>query len=114
MAEPEYLDITIEPGSDLEHPTTPGHTVFAYAVDGRGKIGPGGAFELDRGQLALFSDGDSVIARADDVAFRFLLISGKPLGEPVAWSGPIVMNTREELATAFQEYREGTFVKDAT
>ena len=111
IAEPEYLDITLEPGADLEHPTTPGHTVFAYAVNGRGKIGPGGAYELERGQLALFTDGDSVIARAEDVAFRFLLVSGRPLGEPVAWSGPIVMNTQEELAVAFQEYRTDTFIK---
>ena len=106
----EYLDITLEPGADLEHPTPPGNTVFAYCIDGRGKVGQGGTHELDRRQLALFTDGASVHAVAGDVPFRFLLASGKPLGEPVAWSGPIVMNTREELATAFREYQEGTFI----
>jgi redox-sensitive bicupin YhaK (pirin superfamily) len=111
--EPEYLDITLEPGADLEHPTSPGHTVFAYAINGRGKVGPNGTHELSRGQLALFTEGDSVLAKANDVPFRFLLVSGKPLGEPVAWSGPIVMNTREELATAFREYQDGTFIKSS-
>jgi hypothetical protein len=107
----EYLDITLKPNADLEHPTPPGHTVFAYCIAGRGKVGQGGTHELDRGQLALFTEGASVHAVAGDVPFRFLLVSGKPLGEPVAWSGPIVMNTREELAAAFREYQEGTFIK---
>ena len=111
VVEPEYFDITLEPGADLEHPTPAGHTVFAYAVDGRGKVGPNGTHTLARGQLALFTEGDSVLIRASDVPFRFLLVSGKPLGEPVAWSGPIVMNTREELAAAFREYQDGSFIK---
>ena len=110
----EYLDITLKPNADLEHPTPPGHTVFAYCIAGRGKVGQGGTHELDRGQLALFTEGASVHAVAGDVPFRFLLVSGKPLGEPVAWSGPIVMNTREELAAAFLEYQEGTFIKAAS
>ena len=113
VAEPEYLDVTLEPGADLQHPTQLGHTVFVYAIDGRGKVGPNSTHELGRGQLALFTYGDSVLARATDVPFRFLLVSGKPLGEPVAWSGPIVMNTREELATAFREYQDGTFIKSS-
>jgi len=111
VVEPEYFDITLEPGADLEHPTPQGHTVFAYAVNGRGKVGPNGTHTLARGQLALFTEGDSVLIRASDVPFRFLLVSGKPLGEPVAWSGPIVMNTREELAAAFREYQDGSFIK---
>jgi redox-sensitive bicupin YhaK (pirin superfamily) len=113
VVEPEYLDVILEPGADLEHPTPPGHTVFAYAVNGRGKVGPNGTHELGRGQLALFANGGSVLAKASDVPFRFLLVSGKALGEPVAWSGPIVMNTREELAAAFREYQDGTFIKHA-
>ncbi|MCW8985756.1 MAG: hypothetical protein OQK55_10465, partial [Thermoanaerobaculales bacterium] len=80
-------------------------------ITGRGKIGHNGTHELSRGQLALFTKGDSVLFRASDVPFRFLLVTGKPLGEPVAWSGPIVMNTREELAIAFREYQDGTFIK---
>lgn len=107
---PVYLDITLEPGADLEHPTLPTHTVFAYAVSGTGTVGPHSAHELRAGQLALFAAGGSVTAAAGDRPFRFLLVSGQPLGEPVAWSGPIVMNTREEIATAFRDYQEGRFV----
>jgi redox-sensitive bicupin YhaK (pirin superfamily) len=110
VADPEYLDITLEPGASLEHPTTPNHTVFAYAVEGRGKVGPNSGHSLERGQLALFTDGEHVSAKAREVSFRFLLVSGQPLSEPVAWSGPIVMNTREELAEAFRQYQDGTFV----
>jgi redox-sensitive bicupin YhaK (pirin superfamily) len=110
VADPEYLDITLEPGADLEHPTIPDHTVFTYSIDGRGEVGPNAGHTLERGQLALFTPGDSVQVKARDVPFRFLLVSGKPLGEPVAWSGPIVMNTREELAEAFRQYQDGTFI----
>jgi redox-sensitive bicupin YhaK (pirin superfamily) len=110
VADPEYLDITLEPGADLEHPTIPDHTVFTYSIDGRGEVGPNAGHTLERGQLALFTPGDSVQVKARDVPFRFLLVSGKPLGEPVAWSGPIVMNTREELAEAFRQYQGGTFI----
>jgi len=113
VADPEYLDITLEPGADLEHPTTPDHTVFVYAVDGRGDIGPNAVHTLERGQLALFTPGDSVQAKTRDVPFRFLLVSGKPLGESVAWSGPIVMNTREELAEALRQYQDGTFIAES-
>jgi redox-sensitive bicupin YhaK (pirin superfamily) len=113
IVDPEYLDVTLEPGADLEHPTSIEHTAFIYTIDGRGKVGPNGTHELGRGQLALFTNGSSVLARASDVPFRFLLVTGKPIGEPLAWSGPIVMNTREELATAFREYQEGTFIKQA-
>jgi hypothetical protein len=107
---PVYLDITLEAGADIEHPTPNNHTVFAYAVSGTGTVGPKSAHELRAGQLALFASGGSVTAAAGDRPFRFLLVSGRPLGEPVAWSGPIVMNTREELAEAFRDYQEGTFV----
>mgnify|MGYP002814463709 FL=1 len=59
----------------------------------------------------LFEDGEQVIVSTEDVEVRFLLISGKPIGEPVAWYGPIVMNTQAELRTAFEEYNNGTFIK---
>ncbi len=61
--------------------------------------------------LVLFGKGDSIIAIAEGEPVRFLLISGKPLNEPVAWYGPIVMNTQEELSLAFKEYQNGTFIK---
>ena len=60
----------------------------------------------------LFDNGDEVTVQAGDEGIRFLLISGKPIEEPVAWYGPIVMNTQEELRVAFEEYEKGTFIKD--
>ena len=62
--------------------------------------------------LVLFDRGDEVMVRTGDEGVRFLLVSGKPFEEPVAWRGPIVMNTREELQQAYAELREGSFVKD--
>jgi redox-sensitive bicupin YhaK (pirin superfamily) len=61
--------------------------------------------------LILFSDGDRVKVNTGEKPVRFLLISGKPIGEPVAWRGPIVMNTQAELKVAFEEYSNGTFIK---
>jgi quercetin 2,3-dioxygenase len=63
------------------------------------------------GSLVLFDNGGRMTASTEEDPVRFLLVSGKPIGEPVAWSGPIVMNTREELETAFREFRDGTFIK---
>jgi hypothetical protein len=61
--------------------------------------------------LVLFDRGDYVFVQTEEEPIRFLLIAGKPIGEPVAWYGPIVMNTREELRIAFEEYEQGTFIK---
>jgi hypothetical protein len=67
---------------------------------------------LGQETLALYErTGDQIMVTTEDSSVRFLLVSGKPLGEPVAWYGPIVMNTQEELRTAFEEYQEGTFIK---
>jgi redox-sensitive bicupin YhaK (pirin superfamily) len=66
---------------------------------------------VGRENAILFSDGDQVVIATDREPARFLLVSGRPLGEPIAWRGPIVMNTEEELRRAFREYQEGTFVK---
>ena len=66
---------------------------------------------LGNGDLVLFSDGDQVMVSTEKDPVRFLLISGKPIGEPIAWYGPIVMNTRDELRIAFDEYSNGTFIK---
>ncbi len=63
------------------------------------------------GTLVLFDDGEQVFVSTEDHAVRFLLVSGKPIGEPVAWYGPIVMNTQEELQIAFDEYNSGSFIK---
>ena len=110
------------------HPTRQGHTVFAYVISGRGyfcqekkpftyEVEGINDFDMQRDPflenetLILFEEGDHVSVSTEDEAVRFLLISGKPLNEPVAWQGPIVMNTQEELEIAFEEYRQGTFVK---
>ncbi len=128
VIEPEYLDVTVPGNSEYARPTQPGHTVFAYVIEGEAVFcGEKNAFEfevegasyfdvqddplLDNGSLILFGDGEQVIVTTGNEPVRFLLISGKPIGEPVAWRGPIVMNTQEELQVAFEEYRNGTFIK---
>jgi quercetin 2,3-dioxygenase len=112
VIEPEYLDVSLPTGARLEHPTTPGHTVFAYVFEGRARFGgPRGAV-VEHEHLALFDDGDNAMASAEGGPARFLLVSGRPLREPVAWQGPIVMNTQEELRRAFQEYQDGTFIRN--
>jgi redox-sensitive bicupin YhaK (pirin superfamily) len=67
--------------------------------------------EFFRSLLILFGDGEQLVVSTEEEPARFLLISGKPIGEPVAWYGPIVMNTRAELQIAFEEYNKGTFIK---
>lgn len=121
--DPSYLDIQVPAGQEFKHPTQQGHTVFAYVIDGQGLFGSGALKSGERGQdietadmisnetLALFTDGDQVVVTTRHGAVRFLLISGKPIREPVAWQGPIVMNTQEELRLAFEEYQKGTFIK---
>ena len=128
VIDPEYLDVTMPQGSVFTHPVRPGHKVFAYVIEGCGYFDPGrdafafevvGAKWLDvnreccvRAQhLVLYGDGDQVIVTTDKEPARFLLVSGKPIGEPVAWYGPIVMNTQNELRVALEEFQNGTFVK---
>ena len=120
VIEPEYLDVAMPPGARFVHPTPGGHTVFAYVFEGRALFCEAegtGYFDLQRSpwvdseHLVLLEDGDHLVVTTNDKAARFLLISGKPLREPVAWYGPIVMNTQEELQIAFEEYEKGTFIK---
>ena len=66
---------------------------------------------IEANHLALFGEGDKVYVSTLDRPARFIFVSGKPLREPIAWGGPIVMNTEEELEQAFREYRDGTFIK---
>jgi redox-sensitive bicupin YhaK (pirin superfamily) len=111
VTDPEYLDVSLPTGRSLVHPVATGHTVFAYVVDGEGEFGPGAPAPSAEGALVLYGPGDHVAVVADRRPVRFLLVAGRPLGEPVAWYGPVVMNTRAELETAFREYQQGTFVK---
>ncbi len=128
VIDPEYIDVTVPANSEFTHPTKPGHTVFVYVIDGRGyfcreknpftyEVAGENYFDLKRdpfvenGSLVLFDDGEEIAVFTEEHPVRFLLISGRPIGEPVAWYGPIVMNTREELKLAFKEYEERTFIK---
>ena len=128
VIDPLYLDIQMRPGSSFELPVTPGHTTLAYVIGGQAYFGTGdetysypvagvGYFDTDlpkfieNGHLVLFGDGDLVRTTTEDAPARFLVISGRPIKEPIAWRGPIVMNTQEELQTAFAELQDGTFLK---
>lgn len=111
MVDPEYLDVLMQPGTDFDHPVKRGHRAFAYLLEGKASFDPEKNEMLDPQHLVLFGDGDRVRIQAGSSPARFLLISGKPLGEPVAWWGPIVMNDRRQLELAIQEFQEGTFIK---
>ncbi len=112
VCNPEYLDISIPPGVEFQHAVPESHTIFAYVLEGEGFFDLDKQEQLKPEQLILYGKGESVTVKAQQNTLRFLLISGSPIGEPVAWGGPIVMNTREELNLAFKEYREGTFIKE--
>ncbi len=113
VTRPEYLDVTLPAGATFTHPTPRGHTVFAYVFEGKGQFDDHArnVAVADR-HLVEYDDGAFVtIAASEGEPVRFLLVSGKPVGEPIAWQGPIVMNTQEELDTAFSELENNTFVK---
>ena len=129
VTDPEYLDVTVPAEASFRHAVKDGHTAFAYVVEGKGYFDaqhdPFGYKEMPRQwlnvtpdcqfgpeTLVLYEpDGDELIINAVERPLRFLLVSGRPIGEPVAWYGPIVMNTQEELRVAFEEYHKGTFIK---
>ena len=111
VIDPEYLDITVPPKSRFKHPVKRGHKAFAYVIEGEGYYDEDRDEMVPPGNLVIFDDGDGVVVSAEDAAMRALFVSGKPIGEPVAWHGPIVMNTQEELRIAFEEYEKGTFIK---
>lgn len=128
ITDPEYLDIIIPPNHEFNHKIEKGKTVFAYVIDGAGyfdkqrdpycyEFNNFNSYDLNRDCLMhnetiiLYGDGDQIQVSTEKESVRFLLISGRPLNEPVAWYGPIVMNTQEELRIAFEEYRNGSFIK---
>jgi len=110
--DPSYLDITLPPGGRFDQALPEGHNVFAHTIDGEVDFGPLSGAPARRGETVLFGSGDGVRAVAGPAGARFLLVAGRPLGEPVAWYGPIVMNRKEELSEALRELRNGTFVKE--
>lgn len=106
----QFLDVELRPGHAWEMDTIPGHTVFAYILEGSCVCEPGGVLQPAR-RAILFEDGDNIHLQAGPEGARMVIVSGKPLNEPVAWGGPIVMNTEEELRNAFMELEEGTFIR---
>lgn len=108
---PLYIDVTLPPRGRYTRSIEDGHTVFAYILEGAFGTGDDGSIEYGQGAITLFArTGGDIDLRAGSAGARFLLVAGKPIGEPVAWRGPIVMNTDAELETAFRELGEGTFL----
>jgi redox-sensitive bicupin YhaK (pirin superfamily) len=114
--EPTYLDVTLDAGASFRTAIPPGHTAFLYAFEGAlvagdevFSAGDETSRPIERGELAVLGSGDAVVARAGASGARFILVAGRPLGEPIARYGPIVMNTRAELQRAFDDLRNGTF-----
>ena len=113
-ADPVYLDVSIPANGSFSQSVEKGHTAFAYVFEGQGRFGSGGETPdnaVSQPGLVIFGDGDYIEAGADREPVRFLLISGKPLDEPIARYGPFVMNTQEEIQQALEDLRNGTFVK---
>jgi quercetin 2,3-dioxygenase len=127
-ADPRYLDIFVPPGQKKRLAVETSRHAFAYVFAGSGsfrdasdpqpvktdRVGSPAAPPVDEvadRSLVLFDRGDEVVVQAGDHGIRFLLVSGKPLEEPVAWYGPIVMNTEEQLQRAYAELRDGTFIQ---
>lgn len=107
VTQPLYLDIALAPGTAIEVPVPSGHNAFAYVFEGPGVAL--GAEPLGRGELAVLSDGDTVSLAAGEADARVLLVAGKPLREPVARYGPFVMNTRQEIIQAVEDFNAGRF-----
>lgn len=128
VIQPEFLDVELPAGKTFTREIDPSHTVFAYVIEGEGYFDCHHAafshqafgenyFDMEPpcvcrdGTFVLYGEGSSISVFADKNPVRFLLISGKPIKEPVKWYGPIVMNTQAELEQAFKEYEQGTFIK---
>ena len=128
ITQPRYLDVTVDADRETQLPIADDHTVFAYVIQGSAyfdqehdaytyTIAGVNYFDfknsgtMKAGSCILFAEGDTISVKTEDEVVRFLFISGKPSLKPVAWYGPIVMNTQEELKTAFKEFEEGTFIK---
>ena len=114
VTDPRYLDVSVPSAKTVALPIPAAHTAFAYVFEGEGLFDAGNeaAPAAGEGSFILYAaGGDRVRVRTGNRPVRFLLVSGRPIAEPVAWYGPIVMNTQEELKAAFAEYEEGTFVK---
>ena len=110
VTKPIYVDISMDNNSTFEYSVPEENTAVVYIFEGTAKFGINEK-EVGSGNLVEFIVGDRIRIKTGNNTARMLFLSGNPIKEPVAWAGPIVMNTREELETAFREYRNGTFIK---
>src|SRR5262249_33077440 len=119
VTSPLYLDVRMEPRSRVALELEAGHSAFAYVYEGRVRLGAAvardatsndAARELTAGQLAVLSEGEALTPVTGDASARFLLRAAQPLREPIARYGPFVMNTREEIAKAVEDYQRGTLI----
>jgi len=114
VADPTYLDISIPPNKTFSQPIESSQAAFAYIFEGEGLFEAGDAEAgkpIPHPRLIVLGDGDRVSVRAVDQGVRFLLVSGKPLNEPIARWGPFVMNTQEEIEQTLEDLKNGTFIK---
>jgi quercetin 2,3-dioxygenase len=107
-AEPTYLDVSVPSGASLVQSIPRGHSAFGYVFEGEARFGDN---LVASPKLVVWGDGDNVEVSAEKNPARFLLVSGKPLNEPIARHGPFVMNTREEIEQTLRELRDGTFIR---
>ncbi len=105
-----YLDISMKPHTEFNMSVKKGHSAFVYVIGGTGYFKPEQNKVIPE-HCVLYQESDAIHVRTDTEKVRFLFVSGEPIKEPVAWYGPIVMNTQDELDRAFEEYKKGTFVK---
>lgn len=107
-ADPQYWDVWVPANMAIRLPAPLGDTCFIYIYDGSGIVDGN---KLQNRMVVLFEDGDGIEMSSGNQGLSFLYMSGKPIGEPVSWRGPIVMNTKDEIRAAFQELEKGTFIK---
>lgn len=107
----QFLDVELQPNAEWQLPTNPENNLFIYIVEGEAWFGDDNDDSQPGKRAVLFTEGDTFSAKASQKGVRFLLFAGTSLHEPISWGGPIVMNTRQELELAFQEIKEGTFIK---
>lgn len=108
IIQPQYWDVNGYPERELHFPAAAGHTCFIYCYAGDAMVSD---TKIGNHQAVLFEDGEGITLHTGSQGIRFLYLLGKPLGEPIAWGGPIVMNTREELREAFADLDRGSFIK---
>ena len=111
LTEPLYLDVSLDANTDFDEPLPVDHNAFVYVIEGSVSLETDAGEDaiVRRDQLAILGEGSNVNLKSQNADARFLLIAGKPIGEPIARGGPFVMNTQAELKQAVQDYQNGLF-----